>query len=892
MAGSTGFIAFTNILLAMVGLSVATPRALAEKPEVYFVPDVVGQFNALMERADALGFGRGSSPDPSMCKHYQGIARAHDPGTPYFFVTRSGIHTASCSLDNDYPANLLIVQMASRNTSGERLRSNRLQRNTETDDSAPPPGDTTVAFVSFDGTGGWPNYGHAGGVQLVGDILAVPLESPYAGGPSSQILFIDVSNPLVPVPTSFVVPVSGIQGVDDISAGVVAVTPRPSGHYLMLVTGGDNSVVHVYESNGTNLAATDLTWTLLDIWTEADDEDDLGGGHNWPTNPSPQVPVDFPHQALNFVREGGPDGQLYLLGSRNKGGGSGGPTLDEDKIDLYRVEWEGNDFKLRWVTTKEITAKGTSSTFHDANEPDDVANLAAAGGFYVSPTGELIFYATEHDNDGPNATIKAGEWRHRDMVRPSSPTYDPTPVVGGPYSVPEGGSIDLNGHGEPAVTKAWIEFYADPDFTDRSVPIDYEDWHLDDFDDFRKLDDGDFVTGFSDQASSWRWFAPVGCTIRADDDDFLDNNFPGDHTRTLAGTGIVQSASDLHNVNNDAVTGNMNDRLTSAEFFSDCDAYYQSSIIVSWDLDGDSVYETTGETVSFSAASLDGPSTAVASMQAQHPIDGRAQKLTVEVKVTNVPPVIGLIEALDSLGLVVGVDVPVAVVGLPVTLHATFTDAGIPDTQMAGIEWGDSAVATSDTFDHFSDAFGGVVGEIEHAHTYTTPDIYTINLKVTDDDLGLASTSSQVEIASLADAAQSVADDLELLLAQQQSDPAVHAQLENALNTLTGGNGAIARFNEDNVGQGINRARHALLMLEQVEDDVDLGSAPLLLVQVCKAGAVLQIEDAKTTASTSSEFQRIATAEALVASGDALVASGQLFEAASSYFHAHQRVSA
>jgi hypothetical protein len=81
-------------------------------------------------------------------------------------------------------------------------------------------------------------------------------------------------------------------------------------------------------------------------------------------------------------------------------------------------------------------------------------------------------------------------------------------------------------------------------------------------------------------------------------------------------------------------------------------------------------------------------------------------------------------------------------------------------------------------------------------------------------------------------------------------------------------------------------------MLEQVEDDVDLGSAPLLLVQVCKAGAVLQIEDAKTTASTSSEFQRIATAEALVASGDALVASGQLFEAASSYFHAYQRVSA
>ena len=35
----------------------------------------------------------------------------------------------------------------------------------------------------------------------------------------------------------------------------------------------------------------------------------------------------------------------------------------------------------------------------------------------MSPSQELLFYATEHDNDGPSGTVKAAEWRHKDMVR-------------------------------------------------------------------------------------------------------------------------------------------------------------------------------------------------------------------------------------------------------------------------------------------------------------------------------------------------------------------------------------------------------------------------------------------------------------------------------------------
>ena len=37
--------------------------------------------------------------------------------------------------------------------------------------------------------------------------------------------------------------------------------------------------------------------------------------------------------------------------------------------------------------------------------PDE---FAAASGFHVTPTGELLFYATEHDNDGPAGTNGRG----------------------------------------------------------------------------------------------------------------------------------------------------------------------------------------------------------------------------------------------------------------------------------------------------------------------------------------------------------------------------------------------------------------------------------------------------------------------------------------------------
>ena len=83
-------------------------------------------------------------------------------------------------------------------------------------------------------------------------------------------------------------------------------------------------------------------------------------------------------------------------------------TADADSIDLYWFECDtplcqsGEQVRLTHASTRALTP-------HPNAGGERLANLAAASTFYVSPSGELLFYATEHDNDGPSATVKAGE---------------------------------------------------------------------------------------------------------------------------------------------------------------------------------------------------------------------------------------------------------------------------------------------------------------------------------------------------------------------------------------------------------------------------------------------------------------------------------------------------
>jgi hypothetical protein len=81
-------------IVASVAESTAQPRT-----DVRFLPDVVTQFNALSVRPDPMGWDIGkrqqdeTMPDPTLCRHYEGIARVDAAdGTPYFFFSRSGLN--------------------------------------------------------------------------------------------------------------------------------------------------------------------------------------------------------------------------------------------------------------------------------------------------------------------------------------------------------------------------------------------------------------------------------------------------------------------------------------------------------------------------------------------------------------------------------------------------------------------------------------------------------------------------------------------------------------------------------------------------------------------------------------------------------------------------------
>ncbi|HKG20978.1 MAG TPA: hypothetical protein VKC34_03700, partial [Blastocatellia bacterium] len=298
------------------------------QPEIYFVRDVIGQFNQLALRPDPLAFNLSpTAPDPKIGKHFQGIVRRHGPGTPYMFLSRSGNDVLECVGCDDDPGNIFIVRMQSRDTNGERMRSNRLRLDWSIASTVypglpnfwPTPPDTrdkNFRTIHFNGQDGWPNYAHPGGMQTVGDVLVVPLSRPYNKGESENlILFVDVSNPEAPAPLSQFDPLSVSDPSSEFGVGEVAVTPvqNPGGpgvRYIMLVAGASDRDVRLYRSRATegdgstNLKNTNLTWDFIGSWNRQNVTDT--GEAAWPCCESQS------HQMFNFVRQGNMNGPLFL----------------------------------------------------------------------------------------------------------------------------------------------------------------------------------------------------------------------------------------------------------------------------------------------------------------------------------------------------------------------------------------------------------------------------------------------------------------------------------------------------------------------------------------------------------------------------------------------------
>jgi hypothetical protein len=79
------------LLISFLATASASGQTNQRTDGMRFLPDVPGQFTALTDFADPLGLHIASSPNPSSCKHYQGVVRVQGAdGTPFLIMSRSG----------------------------------------------------------------------------------------------------------------------------------------------------------------------------------------------------------------------------------------------------------------------------------------------------------------------------------------------------------------------------------------------------------------------------------------------------------------------------------------------------------------------------------------------------------------------------------------------------------------------------------------------------------------------------------------------------------------------------------------------------------------------------------------------------------------------------------
>lgn len=455
-------------------------------PGGYTVDDVVSQFISLSHHPDPISVNQGVGQDSTLCKHYQGVVRHYGlDGTPYLIISRSGQRASCtfCGFDcSDDPAEIVFARMGSRPKHGERMRSNILNPNLSFKDTTPPAQDIIETSMVFDGTGNRTAWMHAGGMQLVDDVLIVPMERAYPNDSTTgSLVLIDVIDPANPrVINEFFLPYQ---------AGVFAMAKDPvTDRYLMVVSGGDTKTLRWYETNSSDLFDSNLGITLLDTWHVDDFNVPTDVKDNWEK-----------WQTLNFIRQ--TDGQLYLATTDNTS------AFDDDDgshlAGLFRVTNSGNNFNLVYQTERKLKL-----------DDPRTGNAAASGGFYVSPSGQLILYTTEHENEGPNNAIRCGELRSYNVS-----TFDA-------------------GYRDPS-SDSWIELYNDESgwndsSPDKSLMLDKIDYGLENWLDLDK------ENGWGDEPDSVRYRLPVGHQVLL----FEDQNFNGSYLR-LVGDGSIQSISKL-----------------------------------------------------------------------------------------------------------------------------------------------------------------------------------------------------------------------------------------------------------------------------------------------------------------------------------------------------------
>ena len=149
------------------------------------------------------------------------------------------------------------------------------------------------------------------------------------------------------------------------------------------------------------------------------------------------------------------------------------------------------------------------------------------------------------------------------------------------------------------------------------------------------------------------------------------------------------------------------------------------SLVYEWDLDNDGSFETSGQSVSFDASLLDGPSSYAVQVRATDP-GGLFVLASTTVNVLNVAPTV--LASFSSSSVSCGTSNG--------ALTVSYTDPGVGDTHTALIDWGDGSTQSLDP----------AVSPFTLQHTYALAGVYTASISVTDDDDGTGSATATVTV--------------------------------------------------------------------------------------------------------------------------------------------------
>jgi hypothetical protein len=435
--------------------------------------------------------------------------------------------------------------------------------------------------------------------------------------------------------------------------------------------------------------------------------------------------------------------------------------------------------------------------------------------------------------------VKAGEWRHVDVVRPDSPTLRPTANLDGPFVVDEGSTINLTGTADQAITKAFLQLFEEKSFGPHYLTASYDDRGSDDFDNLFIYELSFFpLRIYSDMARSWKWFSPQGCSIQA-----IDRTSPTsdiDEMKTLTGATAVERDNDLSLIMHDGGTDDIDREIDRILFTPDCDTYYSAAVNLFWDLNRDGSFAAQGNSVSFSTAQIDGPSNVQIPVEARHSLGGPAGQVKALVTVRNVAPQLSQFRLLDSGGNQVNTTVPFVLTGLPLQVAADFSDPGLLDHQTGFVQWGDGTSDIDTSFDSFDEAFGDGAGSLLHSHIYHTPGTYNVRLTVTDDDIGQDIENTTVRVLTPEQALLEVIGMLDTEIANT-TNADVRKSLERARRALTGTNdhshdGALQMLREGNLLAAVAFIDTSVNWLQEAQNGGATVAVPIaLLKQVAAA---------------------------------------------------------